>query len=369
LAGPTPNNNAVYSVSGTSFSSPFAAGVAALVWAANPAFSAAYVRTILVEQGDRNAPPLVGNTLNAYRAVIRALGGTPPEIAIAVAGQAVLGSCQTQFTLTAQVTDPDGGPLTVTWTSDVDGPLGSGEFFVRPLSDGTHHITATVVDGAGFTGRSQELTLVVDNAASVPQPTVSILSLVNHQTFAMNQPVTLEAGGLDPNKALGGLVAANVRWVSSQDGELGSGQRLFRTLTPGAHYIYVYYTAICGGTADDVRLIQVNGPADAPPNMVITTPSGNDLVVYATTGFGCLGVGGFGFDEEDNAFITPDWWETNRSDLQWKVLSFDQTATVCLKLANSGAPTTHEIRLRGIDSTGHVGYSAPLRVTVLLSPR
>ena len=64
---------------------------------------------------------------------------------------------------------------------------------------------------------------------------------------------------------------------------------------------------------------------------------------------------------------TIEWWETSRNDLQWKVLSFDQSATVCLKLmANPNAvPTVHEIRLRGKDQKGHVAYSSPLLVTVL----
>ena len=366
LAGPTPGSNFVYSVSGTSFSSPFTAGVAALVWAANPALSPGDVVATMLAYGNRNQPPQVDNTVNAYRAVIAALGGTPPEVDIAVDAQTVFGSCNTQFELRAQPTDVDGGPLAVYWSSNVQGALGSGESLLRPLSDGRHYITATVVDAAGFAGVSKPFIVDVDNASSRPRPTVDILSLTNHQTFATNQTVTFEAGGLDPNKALGGLVAANVRWVSSKDGELGSGQRIYRTLTPGAHYIYVYYTGICGGTADDFRLIQVNGPADAPPNMSITTPSNNDLVLRTdNTGYACLRVGGFGYDEEDRNFVTPDWWETNRSDLQWKVLSFDQSATVCLRLAAGAAYSTHEIRLRGIDSTGHIGYSAPLRVTVL----
>ena len=201
----------------------------------------------------------------------------------------------------------------------------------RPLSNGTHHITATAVDGMGLSTLSNVVVLPVANPTKAPTPTVDIISLANHQSFASNQNVTLEAGGLDPSKALGGLVAANVRWVSSKDGELGKGQRIFRTLTPGAHYIYVYYTGICGGTADDVRLIRITtAVVDAPPNMAITTPANNDLVIRAdTSGQACLRVGGFGFDEEDKDFATIDWWETSRNDLQMKALSFDQNTTVC----------------------------------------
>jgi hypothetical protein len=116
-----------------------------------------------------------------------------------------------------------------------------------------------------------------------------------------------------------------------------------------------------------VRLIDAtNAVADAPPNMMITTPTGNDVVIRTdTSGQACLHVAGFGFDEEDKDFATIDWWETNRSDLQWKVLSFNQNTTVCLNIAPNAPSTVHEIRLRGVDRTGHHAYSAPLKATVL----
>jgi hypothetical protein len=107
--------------------------------------------------------------------------------------------------------------------------------------------------------------------------------------------------------------------------------------------------------------------ADAPPNMYITTPSGNDIVQRVDPGSGeaCLRVAGFGYDEEDKDFATIDYWETNRSDLQIKALSFDQNTTVCLKAVPEAPSTVHQIRLRGFDKKGHLGISAPLQVTVL----
>ncbi len=162
-------------------------------------------------------------------------------------------------------------------------------------------------------------------------------------------------------------MAERISWESSTDGDLGTGQRIFRRLSAGAHYIVARYSGVCGGTADDLRLIEVtDAVSDAPPNMQITTPVGGDLVVRTdASGHGCLRVAGFGFDEEDHDFATIDWWETSRSDLQWKVLSFDQNTTVCLQIAPDATPTVHEVRLRGKDSRGHTAYSAPLRVTVL----
>ncbi len=361
------DDNLPHVFTATSAASPYVAGVAALIWAANPGLDNDGVERILYETAHQGKSGQVERWPNAYSAVIRALGGTPPQITISVQPTLQFGGCEITFDFSANVVDPDNGPPQVIWTSDISGPLGSGNFLTRPLPDGIHHITATAMDGIGLTTSSNEIVLTVANAFKALMPKVEIISLTNHQTFTSNQTVTLEAGGHDPNKALGGLVTSNVRWVSSRDGELGMGQRIFRTLTPGAHYIYVYYSGICGGTADDFRLIQITEKVlDGPPNMSITTPIANDIIVRANeNGEGCLRVAGFGYDEEDHDFATIEWWETNRSDLQWKVLSFDQNTTVCLKLGPNATATTHEIRLRGKDKFGHTAYSSPLRVTVL----
>jgi hypothetical protein len=69
------------SVSGTSFSSPFAAGVASLIIAANPALTADQVERILMESAHRGAPGQVPLWPDAHAAVCRALvGGCPPEV-------------------------------------------------------------------------------------------------------------------------------------------------------------------------------------------------------------------------------------------------------------------------------------------------
>lgn len=364
--GPDLANQSVHQFNATSAASPFVAGVAALVMAANPMGPDA-VERILIETANPSTDGDVRRYVNAYAAVIRALGSTPPEITIAVEAVQVFGACQPQFHFSATVIAPDNGPAKVTWTSDIDHQLGVGDSFTRTLSDGTHKITASAVNAKGLSTQSNTVVLSVSNATAAPRPTVEIISLANHQSFASNQTITFEAGGLDPSKPLGGLVAGNVHWSSSKDGDLGNGQRIFRTLSPGSHHIFVNYTGLCGATADDVRLIDVtDAVADAPPNMMITTPTGNDVVIRTdTSGQACLHVAGFGFDEEDKDFATIEWWETNRNDLQWKVLSFEQNTTVCLNPVPNAPSTLHEIRLRGVDRTGHHAYSAPLKVTVL----
>jgi serine protease len=368
-------DNAPHMFTGTSAASPFVAGVAALIWAANPGLDNAGVERVLYETAHHGKHDQIERWPNLYAAVIRAMGGTPPEIAIDAKWDAsvqVFGACRPRYLLTANVMDPDHLPTTVTWSSDRDGVLGVGASLTSQLSDGTHRITAMAVDGLGLSALSNEVVLEVRNptGANAPKPTIDLLSLDNQQTFAANQPITLEAAGSDPAVAFGHLIAANVRWDSSADGDLGAGQRISRKLSVGAHWITVRYTGQCGAMADDQRLIRIlKASTDTPPEMKITIPPGNDLVLNASNGEACLPVAGSGFDKEDQDSATIEWWETDRSDVQWKVLSFDQNTTVCLKLAPNAPMTVHEIRLKGVDRTGNHAFSAPLRVTVVKGPR
>ena len=81
MVGPDPNNpsNAARWVGGTSFSSPYVAGVAALVWAANPALSADQVEDILIT----TAGISYDQTVNSDRVVLADL-----------AVMAALGTCR-----------------------------------------------------------------------------------------------------------------------------------------------------------------------------------------------------------------------------------------------------------------------------------
>ncbi len=63
-------------------------------------------------------------------------------------------------------TDAEDGDLTagLTWTSDLDGAIGSGGSFSAVLSVGTHAITASVTDSGGL-GGSDQITVTVDAVA------------------------------------------------------------------------------------------------------------------------------------------------------------------------------------------------------------
>ena len=86
------NGDSYFFPSGTSFSTPFVSGAAALVWAANPQMSNTDVMNTLISTGDAGFPDPQGNTivrLNAFTAVFEAAAShctkcpQAPEVSVA----------------------------------------------------------------------------------------------------------------------------------------------------------------------------------------------------------------------------------------------------------------------------------------------
>jgi hypothetical protein len=137
----------------------------------------------------------------------------------------------TPVTFSGSASDPEDGDLTASlaWSSDLDGPLGTGaSLTTSALSIGTHTITASATDGLGATG-SSTLSLSVNGP-----PIVVITAPVAGSTSAEGTAVTLTGTATDED----GNLAANLAWSSSLDGAIGTGASLTTTsLTIGTHTI------------------------------------------------------------------------------------------------------------------------------------
>jgi len=89
-----------------------------------------------------------------------AVPNRPPTVRIVAPARPpsgpVIHFADTPLSLCAQVSDPDGDAIAVTWSSSVDGSLGSGTCITVPqLSVDLHTITVTAADGKGGTGSDQ----------------------------------------------------------------------------------------------------------------------------------------------------------------------------------------------------------------------
>jgi serine protease len=158
--GPDPliGGNTIHRVQGTSFSSPFVAGVAALVMAANPSLDINQVQTILTQTA-ASGNGVVTRMVDALLAVTRALGpDLPPDISIVTPVEgAEYAFFPGLLTLRANATDREDGTPTVRWTIDGDSapggqpiPTGLATLFrITNLPLGVHTVRAEAIDGAG----------------------------------------------------------------------------------------------------------------------------------------------------------------------------------------------------------------------------
>jgi hypothetical protein len=177
-------------VGGTSFSAPLAAGLAALVFSANPSLTPNQVEQIMestaVDLGDPGYDVYYGwGRINASKALKTAVGttpignSTPPSVAIAspLNGTTVSGG----VTVKADASDNVGVSRVelykdgIFFASDAVSPY---EFYWDTTGDidGSHTLLAKACDSAGNVGQSSPLAVTVSNtAADKTLPVVSIL--------------------------------------------------------------------------------------------------------------------------------------------------------------------------------------------------
>jgi len=122
-----------------------------------------------------------------------------PELAITAPADGGSVPFGVPLTLGATASDPEEGDLSgaVEWSSDLDGPLGSGaSISVTTLSLGTHVITATVADSASNTATAT-ITLVVELASGVlalaPVADVTVQSDTPDRSLGLAATLTADA--------------------------------------------------------------------------------------------------------------------------------------------------------------------------------
>jgi serine protease len=274
--GPDPDApaNAARAISGTSFSSPFAAGVAALVWAADPSLGAGSVEQILLTTAHVNADPQVRRHVNAFGAVRAALGNVPPSITIAPSGTTeAIFNLPSYFTATVDDVEDPFPCCTVAWSSNVDGALGTGWQLEHTFATlGTRVVTATATDGGGAT-RQASVTVQVVNVA----PIVTLSSPTAGAQPFRTANVILRASATDRNEPNETLACSNLVWTSSVPGDAGfpvaGCERTVAFATNGPRTITV--TATDGQGASDaasVAITVVDPPPNLPPSVQVTSP-------------------------------------------------------------------------------------------------
>lgn len=279
---PDPDGGVKLKTCGTSCASPFVAGVAALVKAADPSMSGDELVDTLFAWSHHNGPDFyVRRWVNAYDAVVAVLGNAPPYLEIELADGTYNGGIP--FPLSAHLTDDEDLPFeggwtglpTIQWTSSIDGPIGNNAPLTTPvlLSYGLHEITATATDSAGATVTDTAIWNIVN-----PAPTVNITTPADGVNIFQGQQIILRGTSADENSPGGVLTDDQVEWFTAPVGNpgnrtlIGDGHRLRASFLEGTYLLTFKGTDDGNASGEDSITINVGpSPVDFPPTPEITS--------------------------------------------------------------------------------------------------
>ncbi|MET3429607.1 subtilisin family serine protease [Actinoplanes tereljensis] len=274
ITGPTPDQTRPRQVWGTSFASPYAAGVAALIWAADPNQGGSAVETKLLgwmrTSPDDRVKRRVINALDPVRDAL------PPALDIRTPSAGAQLGAGTPVQFRANVYDDGLGSPTVTWKRG-SVSLGTGNPRTASLPAGTHTITATAAFPGGATA-SDSIQVTVTNHA----PTVHIVTPSDDSgppVFTPAEPISFAGTSLDPDT--GGLADNQVSW--RLDGSVFAAGHTAQTplnVPPGPHTVTFRGCDTFGlcGTDTVAITIRAAGP-NLPPTVAITNPA-NGAVLW-----------------------------------------------------------------------------------------
>jgi len=280
------------------------------------------------------------------------LGNVPPAIDLGGGGTAYVN--MTAY-LSATVTDfEDPFPCcTVTWTSNVDGPLGSG-YQVEPTftTVGSRVITVAATDSGGATSQATMVVNVVN-----PGPQVQITSPAEGASLYRTAAVTLRGRADDLNEPGGELACGALTWTSSvaSDPFPMVGCEVQATFaTNGNRTLTLTGTDTLGATGSaTVTVDVVDPPPNLPPSVQVTSPQDGTAPPVDEP----LTLSGTAVDPEGGSPLTYQWTVKlgnlapivvgTEATVEWTPLDtypFDQEGT-----------WTVEVRLNVTDPEGNVG--------------
>ena len=240
------------------------------------------VSTTTLSEGTHTISLTVTDTNNASTSshIAITIQNTPPEAVIQRPLDGSSFALDQSITLQGFGSDSEDGTITgayLTWTSSIDGVLGSGSPLSVTLSKGTHTITLSVTDDNNETSeKSVAVTVGADITNS--SPIAVIQTPFDGSTFKTGQSITFTGSAIDLEDESNDLV---LTWKSSKDGVLGTGSPLTKTLSDGIHSItmtamdtgnetgeYSIAITVGGSLSNKAPLVFIQKPADGSSFML-----------------------------------------------------------------------------------------------------
>lgn len=180
---------------------------------------------------------------------------SPPSVTITAPANGSVFDDGASVTFTATAADAEDGDLSgdVSWSSDLDGALGTGASIVTStLSLGVHTITASVADSLGEPA-SDAITVTIN-----APPVVTVTAPAGGSTFGTGDAITFSASAVDPED---GDISAALVWTSDLEGVIGSGGSFATTaLSAGTHLVTASVTDSLGASDADAVTVIVKVP-------------------------------------------------------------------------------------------------------------
>jgi subtilisin family serine protease len=206
-------NGELNTISGTSMSSPHVAGAVALEIAvngrANDAAGVAAIRQALIDKAQAQSewgPASPNDPDPNPEGLVNVASGpfnNPPKVSITAPADGSTFDSGQIILFEGVGSDTEDGDLSgfLVWDSSLDGEIGTGGVLSKSLSDGTHQITAMVIDSGGKTGNdSVEITV----GSAPPPPTLSVSVTTerpSYSSFQIARITIMVSDGLEPVEA------------------------------------------------------------------------------------------------------------------------------------------------------------------------
>lgn len=362
--GPDPKfpDNQVQRKNGTSFSSPFAAGVAALVWAANPGASASSVENILKETAHTSSDEEVGSYVNALGAVQQALGNVPPSIDLFAHddGDVFDHDLNLSINLSAAVSDFEDGNncCTLNWSSNRDGELGTSKGINAVFTSTGERVITVIAEDSGGARSSVSFTINVVNSG----PTVDITTPVASDEVFRDAPVIFRGTSIDINEPDGELACSRLSWTSNVPGDAFpvsgcEGEIVFTS--NGVRTLTLTGTDPQGQSGSaSVNFSVIDPPPNLPPVVQITSPE-NDANISSISEL--LTFSSTATDPEGEDSLVYEWTVSyvngglSGTETIGNTASFTGRLSDTIPFGDNEGLWTIEIRLNVSDPDGNIG--------------